>query len=64
VIDSILTVQNQQMKLAGMLQGAGISVSIGGKPGSGDRDEDIIVRNKADAPVLKPDEPVPAAPLL
>ena len=33
VIDSILK-QNQQMKLAGMLQGAGISLTIG-KPGEG-----------------------------
>ena len=28
----------------------------------GDSDEDIIVRIKADAPVLRPDEPVPAQP--
>jgi hypothetical protein len=26
-------------------------------------DEDIIVRIKADAPVLKPDEPVPVNPV-
>jgi hypothetical protein len=30
----------------------------------GDSDEDIVVRIKADAPVLKPDEPVPAQPVL
>jgi hypothetical protein len=51
------------MKLAGMLQGAGISVSVG-TPGEGDSDEDIIVRIKADAPVLRPDDPVPARPVL
>jgi len=55
VIDSIL-------KLAGMLQGAGISLTIG-KPGKGDSDEDIVVRIKADAPVLRPDEPVPTNPV-
>jgi hypothetical protein len=52
------------MKLAGLLQGSdGISVSIG-KAGEGDRDEDIVVRIKADAPVLRLDEPVPARPVL
>jgi len=52
------------MKLAGMLQGTGgISLSIG-KLGSGESEEDIIVRIKADAPVLRPDEPVPAQPVL
>ena len=34
------------------------------KPGEGNRAEDIVVRIKADAPVLKPDEPVPAQPVL
>jgi hypothetical protein len=63
VLDGILKVQAQQMKLAGMLQGAGLSVSIG-KPGSGDSEEDVIVRIKAGAPVLRPDEPVPAQPVL
>jgi len=33
-------------------------------PGEGDSYEDIIVRIKTGAPVLKPDEPVPANPLL
>jgi hypothetical protein len=57
-------VQQQQMKLAGLLQGSGgISVSIG-KPGGGNTDEDIVLRIKADAPRLKPDEPVPANPVL
>src|SRR5262245_17554152 len=56
-------VQARQMKLAGMLPGGGFSLSIG-KPGSGDSEEDIIVRIKADAPVLRPDEPVPARPVL
>jgi hypothetical protein len=46
-----------QMKLAGMLQGAGISLTIG-KPSEGDSTDDIIVRIKADAPVLRPDKPV------
>jgi hypothetical protein len=32
--------------------------------GRGDLDEDIIVRIKTDAPVLRPDEPVPARPVL
>jgi hypothetical protein len=31
-----------------------------GKPGEGNGDEDIVVRIRADAPVLRPDEPVPA----
>jgi hypothetical protein len=31
---------------------------------SGNSDEDIVVRIKADAPVLKPDEPIPARPVL
>jgi hypothetical protein len=51
------------MKLAGLLQGGGISVCVVGN-GSGDSDENIVVRIKADAPVLKPDEPVPARPVL
>jgi hypothetical protein len=50
------------VKLAGLLQGGGISVSVGS--GSGDSGEDIIVRIKADAPALRPDEPVPARPVL
>jgi hypothetical protein len=62
ILDGILKVQAQQMKLAGMLQGSGISLSFGN--GNGDSDEDIVVRIKADAPVLKPDEPVPAQPVL
>jgi hypothetical protein len=40
-----------------LLQGGSISVSVGN--GSGDSD----VRIKADAPVLRPDEPVPANPV-
>jgi hypothetical protein len=61
ILDGILKVQQQQMKLAGLLQGSGgISVSVG----SGDSAEDIVVRIKADAPVLRPDEPVPARPVL
>jgi hypothetical protein len=32
--------------------------------GSADSDEDIVVRIKADARVLRPDEPVPARPVL
>jgi len=64
ILDGILKVQQQQMKLAGLLQGSGgISVSVG-KPGEGDSDEDIVVRIKADAPVLWPDELVPARPVL
>jgi hypothetical protein len=31
-------------------------------PGEGGSDEDIVVRIKADAPVLKPDEPIPVRP--
>ena len=47
-----------------MLQGnGGISVSIG-KPGEGDSAEDIVVRIKADAPVLRPDEAVRMRPVL
>jgi hypothetical protein len=51
ILDGIL--KQQQMKLAGLLQGSGgISVSVG----TDDSAEDIVVRIKADAPVLKPDE--------
>ena len=39
----------------------GISIGTPGEDGS---DEDIVVRIKADAPVLRPDEPVPARPVL
>ena len=46
------------MKVAGLLQGSG-----GKGAGSGESDEDVIVRIKADAPVLRPDEPVPASPV-
>jgi DNA-directed RNA polymerase specialized sigma24 family protein len=62
VVDSILKVQQQQMKLAAMLQGNSVSINLG--KGAGEGEEDIIVRIKADAPVLKPDEPVPANPVL
>jgi hypothetical protein len=49
------------MKFACLLHGSGgISVSVG----CGDSDEDIVLRIKADAPVLRPDEPVPARPVL
>jgi hypothetical protein len=41
------------MKLAGMLQGTGVSINID-KPGEGHSDGDIAVRIKADAPVLWP----------
>ena len=34
------------------------------RPAGGDRDEDIVVCIKADAPVLRPDEPVPVNPVL
>ncbi len=44
----------------GMLNGTG---GIKGDS-SGNSDEDIVVRIKADAPVLKPDEPIPARPVL
>jgi hypothetical protein len=51
------------MKLVGMLQDSGgIFVSVGN--GSGDSDRDIVVRITADAPVLKPDEPIPVRPVL
>jgi transposase-like protein len=63
ILDCILKVQQQQMKLAGMLQGNSVSINIG-KPGEGDSPDDVIVRIKADAPVLRPDEPVPARPVL
>jgi len=36
--------EQQQMKLAGLLQGGGISVSVGN--GSGDSDEDIVVAHQ------------------
>ena len=62
ILDGIRKVQQQQMKLAGLLQGScGISLSFGKGDGS---NEDIVVRIKADAPVLNPDEPVPTRPVL
>jgi hypothetical protein len=65
ILDGILKVQQQQMKLAGLLRGSGgISLSFGKGDGSGDSDEDVVVRIKADAPVLSPDELVPARPVL
>ena len=65
ILDGIRKVQQQQMKLAGLLQGSGgISLSFAKGDGSGDSDEDIVVRIKADAPVLSPDEPLPARPVL
>ena len=64
ILDGILKVQQQQMKLTGLLQGSGgISVSID-KPRRGRQRRGIVVRIKADAPVLRTDEPVPANPLL
>jgi hypothetical protein len=63
VFDSILKVQNQQMKLAGMLQVSRVFINLG-KGAEGDSADDIIVRIKADVPVLRPDEPVPAQPVL
>jgi hypothetical protein len=63
-LDGILTVQQQQMKLARMLRGNSLSINVGGKFGRDGSDEDIVLRIKADAPVLKPDEPVPARPVL
>ena len=61
ILDGILKVRQQQMKLACLLQGSGgIAVSVG----CGDSGEDIVLRIKADAPVLRPDEPVPARPVL
>jgi len=50
------------MKLSGILDGAGISFTIG-KPGEGDSDENIIVRIEADAPTFRPGESVPANPV-
>ncbi len=61
VLDGILKVQQQQMKLAGMLQPTAASI---GKSGAGYSKGDIIDRIKADAPVLRPDEPLPANPAL
>jgi hypothetical protein len=58
ILDGILEVQQRQMKLAGFAAGRQHLVSVGN--GSGDSD----VRIKADAPVLRPDEPVPANPML
>jgi hypothetical protein len=43
---------------------AAASPSASAKPGGGNTDEDIVLRIKADAPRLKPDEPVPANPVL
>jgi hypothetical protein len=50
ILDGILKVQQQQMKLAGLLRAAGISVFVG----SGDSDEDIVVRIKAVRPCFVP----------
>jgi hypothetical protein len=43
-----------------LLQGSSVSMNLG----EGDSADDIIVRIKADAPVLRSDEPVPARPVL
>jgi hypothetical protein len=52
ILDCILKAQ-QQMKLAGMLQGSGgISVSIG-KSDEGNTDDDLVLRIQADAPLIK-----------
>ena len=40
ILGGILKVQQQQMKLTGLLQGRGISVSIG-KPGEGDSERTL-----------------------
>ena len=53
---------SSKMKLSGILDGAGISFTIG-KPGEGDSDENIIVRIEADAPTFRPGESVPANPV-
>ena len=49
ILDGILKVQQQQMKVAGLLQGSG-----GKGAGSGESDEDVIVRIKADARCFGP----------
>jgi len=46
-----------------MLPGSSVSINLG-KGGEGDGADDIISRIKADAPVLRPYEPVPAQPVL
>lgn len=60
VIDSILRDEDRQSKRADMLQGSGISLTIG-NPGKGE--EDFVVCITADVPVLRPDGPVPAQPV-
>lgn len=69
IIENILKVQGQMLKLHGLLQGdggGGLSITLGkgAADGNGDSDDDIILRIKADAPVLRPDEKMPANPVL
>jgi hypothetical protein len=52
----------QKIRAAKDAAACDILVSVGN--GSGDSDEDIVVRSKADATVLRPDERVPASPVL
>lgn len=69
IIDNILKVQSHMLKLHGLLRGGsetggGLSVTV--RAGEdGETEEEIIIRRiRADAPVLRPDEPVPASPVL
>jgi uncharacterized protein YpbB len=63
ILGGILKVRQQQMKL-GLVAGQRRHLRQHRQPGEGDSDEDIVVRIKADAPVLRPNEPVPVRPLL
>ena len=61
VIQNILKVQNQWMRLAGI--GGGLTVDLAAS-GSEESEERYLLRIKADAPVLRPDGPVPPRPVL
>lgn len=61
IIQNILKVQNQWMRLAGM--GGGLTVDLAAS-GSEESHERYLLRIKADAPVLRPDGPVPPRPVL
>jgi len=63
VIDSILKAQNQQMKLAGMLQGSSVSINLG-KGGEGDSEDDINRAHEGRRSGARARRGVPARPVL
>src|SRR5262245_9561150 len=60
-IRGLLRVRNPTLPAMDVCTGG---IATIGKSGVGNSDEDIVVRIKVDAPVLRPDEPVPECPVL